>query len=226
MIGVMTGRRRRSRRLPPKRTATRKPAAPTLPRLKVAIATSPSTTRAGPSLAHEVSLVRAAILYADEVELVSPGAEMLGGAEALVQGDEWDLLRLLTSFDDETISSLAGGTLPPDWRNLLPSVGAFTDEHWDLVGEITGTPAPEEMRTATARFQRAMSEALATLRESVDVMLDNAGAREIAPAMRRGSYEYHQSHSDQKPAATSMRYFGVISKSFMSCWPTQEHISC
>ena len=46
--------------------------------LRVSIITSPTSQSGGPVLHRDVETVKAALLYADEVELVSPGAAMLG----------------------------------------------------------------------------------------------------------------------------------------------------
>lgn len=48
------------------------------PVLRVAVVTAPSTRDRVVALQEDVKLTKAAILYADEVQLVSPGAEMLG----------------------------------------------------------------------------------------------------------------------------------------------------
>src|SRR3954469_4015450 len=79
----VTGRRRNSRRQDglARERARRAAAANRLTKphhLKVVIATTPDRGSDGPSLQRDITLVKAALLYADEVELVSPGAAMLG----------------------------------------------------------------------------------------------------------------------------------------------------
>lgn len=49
--------------------------------LKIVIATTPTTGVAGVTLAPDLHLIRAALLYADHVELISPAATMVGGLE-------------------------------------------------------------------------------------------------------------------------------------------------
>jgi hypothetical protein len=57
---------------------------PSRPRpLKVVIATTPHRGATGVSLERDVTLVKSALLYADEVELVSPGAAMLGSVASV-----------------------------------------------------------------------------------------------------------------------------------------------
>ena len=47
------------------------------PRLKVAVVTSPASSESNVNLARDVQLAKAAVLYADEVELISPGTEII-----------------------------------------------------------------------------------------------------------------------------------------------------
>src|SRR5512142_3052128 len=60
-------------------------------RMKLAIVTYPASGRDGPLLAKDVELVRASILYADEIELVSIGAFMIASVAQLATGDQSDL---------------------------------------------------------------------------------------------------------------------------------------
>lgn len=74
LIGVKANPRRGKQVDSP--TARRRKPTTTAGRLRVAIATTPSQHEQGSfSLLHELRMVRSADLYADEVELVSPGTE-------------------------------------------------------------------------------------------------------------------------------------------------------
>jgi hypothetical protein len=64
-------------------------------RLKLAVVTYPGLDTDGPSLARDVELVRASILYADEIELISPGAAMLASVLRLAETGSSGLLALL-----------------------------------------------------------------------------------------------------------------------------------
>ncbi len=105
-------RRDRSGRRSPNRRATRKPIAPRPAPLRVAIVTSPGSTGGEIDLRHELRLIRSALLYADEVELVSPASEMLAGLHEFSQGTGDDFLALMLSLDDSTMASLGAGAFP------------------------------------------------------------------------------------------------------------------
>jgi hypothetical protein len=177
---------RRSHRKIPKRTATRKEGRPATPRVRIAIATAPNSGASGPSLADEIRLVRSAVLYADEVELVSPGAEMLGSMAALASGDEGDLLEFFLGLDDATISGLGDQQLPENWREMVRSMSALTNQDWDQLSELTGETIPDDARTASDELRSMLSGSLGEMRETVDEMLESAGAGEITPAIEAG----------------------------------------
>jgi hypothetical protein len=64
--------------------------------------------------------VKAAALYADEIELVSVGAVMIAGAAQLAGGGHQALLALMASLDDDTLRHLGGGKdMPANWREVL-----------------------------------------------------------------------------------------------------------
>ena len=90
--------------------------------IKVAIATTPqSSTGDRRALDQDTELAKAALLYADEVELVSLGMSMFDELRQVIDAGELGGYGLLASLDDDTINYLAtrGGsenTLPPDWR--------------------------------------------------------------------------------------------------------------
>ena len=71
-------------------------------------------------LHRDIELVKAALLYADEVELVSPGAAMLGSVAALATGGTPALIELFASIDDETLGYLnEGKPMPDNFRDML-----------------------------------------------------------------------------------------------------------
>ncbi len=88
--------------------------------LKIAIVTDPASTGSGVDLTRDVELVKASVLYADEIELVSLGAVMLAGIIQVADGGHAAVLSLLTSLDDETARMLTqGSALPDNWRELV-----------------------------------------------------------------------------------------------------------
>lgn len=128
--------------------------------LRVTVATSPT----GVSVAHDLQLVRSAILYADEVELISPTTEMIALLDALAAGDEADLLEVLLSLDDDLMSRMGGqrGSLPTGWRDVARA--------WTLID-------PDG--------KRGLTSAMEDLRVSAGALIEESGVAELVPAIDR-----------------------------------------
>lgn len=164
ILGGMSAKGKRQ----PKRTATRKPERP---KLRVAIATSPSRNRGGVSLAGDLELVRAAMLYADEVRLISPASELVLSAAAMGDGNGDQILRLLLSLPDKTVQQLNGNRpMPPNWREAMLAV--------DFLGPAAGD--------AYSRLRDGLATSLQQWREIAGRMLDTSGGREMQAALRSG----------------------------------------
>lgn len=74
--------------------------------LKIVVATGPEQNAEGITVQTDVRLVRAALLYADEVELISPSALMIASvANASTQGPDF-LFELMETLDDDTLRHL------------------------------------------------------------------------------------------------------------------------
>ena len=86
------------------------------PKLKVVVLSGPATSGSNVSLARDVQLAKAAVLYSDEVELVSPGAEMIGSLLQLAAAGPDALIDLLSAFDRKTLAYLnrQNYSFPPD----------------------------------------------------------------------------------------------------------------
>ena len=144
------------------------------PPLSVSIVTAPAGDGAdGISLASELKLVRAAALYADQIELVSLSTGVLGGVAALGT-DRGALLDLLTALDDETIMSMGGTALPEGWRDVLPAALAAADTP-------LGALIPE-LRQLDAEFTTGQ----AGINEVAERLLDSSHGTELIPAIDQG----------------------------------------
>ncbi len=177
------GRRKRQ----PNRMATRKPYQPPPPKLRLAIATAPQSGDASVTLANDLRLVRSAVLYADEVELISPGVEMIGNVVALGNGSKQDVVAVLSSLDDLTLTRLGVEPISlPQWRHALKLLGNMTPEALDAVSSLTGQSIPDEVRDATNQAQNALATALEQFRGVADQMTLDSGADELTLAMEAG----------------------------------------
>ena len=157
-------------RKPPKRAHVRtKPTIAEASRpLRVSIITSPKSEFGGPVLHRDVELVKAAVLYADEVELVSPGAAMLGAVAGLAEGGLPALLQLLGSLDDETLSHLNHGkSMPDNFREMLPLLPAMMDPDFARLAGIE-----DDVKGVAAHVDDAQSQ----LTEVAESLISSAGA--------------------------------------------------
>ncbi len=85
--------------------------------LHLVVATTPGRIEDQRFLAHDLNMVRAALLYADTVELLSPVAVMMGGVASLQGQDGW--LELLASTDDDTLRRMGLEGEPGHVKGLL-----------------------------------------------------------------------------------------------------------
>jgi len=122
--------------------------------LKIAIVTDPASNGAGVDLTRDVELVKASVLYADEIELVSLGAVMLAGIAHVAEGGQAGVLALLTSLDDETVRTITGGAeLPTDWREALTLISN------PAVAQLPGfAELAQQMVEGLAEPQRMLAE--------------------------------------------------------------------
>lgn len=146
--------------------------------LRVSIVTSPKSQPGGPILHRDVELTKAALLYADEVELVSPGAAMLGSVAALAEGGIPALIELFESLDDETLGSLnQGKPMADNFREMLPLLPLMMDPD---VAKLAG------IEDEVQGFSSQLEEAQAQLAEVAETLISSAGADELIPALDSG----------------------------------------
>lgn len=174
-------RKRREPRRDRKRTKETLSEAP----IKVAIATTPQTSTGDRrALDQDTELTKAALLYADEVELVSLGMSMFDELRQVIDAGEMGGYGLLASLDDDTINYIATrdgseNTLPPDWRQTIAAALALPPEALEALG-IEGADQLRELQEAAAEQGRRTQDDLANL-------LDEQGATELVAAIRGGA---------------------------------------
>lgn len=176
--------RRATRRDRPRRKRSRASALPPGDAgLRLVVATSPPTDfEDGVFLAHDLRLVRSALLYADSVELLSPAAVMVGSVAALqsADGDTW--LSLLESLDDSTLAHVG---VEDDPATFKAAVSQFR--------QMSALPRAERRRAHGAEFQRLKNELERHIHQPdgpADMLtriLEQAGAPELAEAVESGA---------------------------------------
>ncbi|WP_146072534.1 hypothetical protein [Arthrobacter sp. 4R501] len=87
--------------------------------LRIVVATTPTTVGSGVTLIPDLKLIRAALLYADHVELISPSATMLEGLNDLRSGGVPAFLALAAGLDDETLKYRIKGDDPAQTREMI-----------------------------------------------------------------------------------------------------------
>lgn len=130
------------------------------------------------SLERDLRLVRAALLYADTVEFVSPTAQMLASVSSLASGSPEAIAAFIAVLDDETAAHILGDT---DRSTAL--------EGLELIAQVKAMPReqrrkhlPAEVATEVDTATAGMSAALAEL----DELVVAAGMPELVDAVDSG----------------------------------------
>lgn len=144
--------------------------------VKIAIATQPPSDQVG--IAKDLELAKAALLYADEVEMVGLGVALFEELRQLTRGDigAWGLVRAL---DDEALAHVLGQSssdLPQNWRSSF-----------DQLLNLDVAQLPDDQRTTILGLREQMAELKDGSRPLIDNILSGAGAAELATAIDAGA---------------------------------------
>lgn len=134
------------------------------------------------SLENELRLVRSALLYADTVELVSPGATMLDTLSPLSGAADVDPTSLLSQLDDDTLIRLGIEKSPDEVRQvfgILPQLLALPKETRRAVLPL-GTE--QELLAGLDQLRSAMT-ATGALASGI---LERSGSPELEVALAKG----------------------------------------
>jgi hypothetical protein len=128
-------------------------------------------------LQREVDLAKAALLYADEVEMVSVSVAMIDGLREVTQG-EYGFVDLLSQVDAETLAYLGGGDLPDDWHRQLDLLMSLDPAH---VRSLNPAAAAQ-----VAELQDQFREMSRSTQADMQGVLEGTGSAELVPAIRAG----------------------------------------
>jgi hypothetical protein len=174
MAGRKKGRAPVRQRVRTKPTVQERPARP----LKVSVVTTPSGDAEQLTIKDDVDLVKAAVLYADEVELISFGAAMIGSMASFTASGADGILTLFRSLDERTLKGLTGGKgFDAQLLDYLPAFMAFAASPEGRALGL-GDDADE--------FEAAMSQATAELQGVSEQMIRDSGAEELIPCIESG----------------------------------------
>lgn len=165
------------RRTPPRRERVR--TRPTVteappPPVKVAVVTSPRWNNDGfPSLRNDVALVKAAVLYADEVEVLGLAAGLVHSLGLSPESQNMSLREMMELTDRVTGSA----TLTPAHReNLIRAERAAK----------RGQVQSPEIRRGLEEIERVAAHARGLLRTGQMDVIESTGADELTPALDAG----------------------------------------
>ena len=143
-------------------------------KLTIAVVTGPSQGGSGISVRGDVELVRAAVLYADHVELTSLGAFMLASVANVAAGDGTEILEILAELDDDTLRRFK---FPPEHRQYIRPLTALLKQ--PALAEVVLGSGSRGMKSGLAKAQ-------AGLRSTTEDLLQEAGAEGLLPGIEAG----------------------------------------
>lgn len=137
------------------------------------------------SLAEDVRLVRSALLYADQVELISPGALMVGSLAAASQAGPVFLLDMLLHLDDQTMRHL-GVEDPQQLRGAVEQLTTLQSlSRADKRGAL-GAQGARELSEALTELTAGLHQSSDDFADTAHRLFVNAGAPELAEAADAG----------------------------------------
>lgn len=155
--------------------------------LRVVVVTQPRRGSGAPvELSRDIAMVKAALLYADHVELVSPGAALIASAGSLTNATTAEALALFTSFDPQTRQHLGGANLPDEWPQLMQGVLMLDELPTDVVREMLGDEGTDETLESLRSQAAGLHRAAAEMRSIAANLVVNSGLPELDDPIRAG----------------------------------------
>jgi hypothetical protein len=139
------------------------------------------------SVQHDIELVKAALLYADDVEVLSPANQAIRDINQFAAGDSNNLLALFSSLDDDTLRHLGAEGDLDQYRQLLPMLSALDSDAMRALATSS-----REMRDLVD-FADVLDESQSKLASTMDEMRDiaekmrlDSGVAELESALGKG----------------------------------------
>ncbi|VEP41814.1 hypothetical protein TLA_TLA_02899 [Tessaracoccus lapidicaptus] len=166
--------RRAGRRQPQERRRTSQ----TVVRTHMAVV-SIESGGSGISVRHLIDLVKASLLYADTVEVLSIANQMVRGLAEFSGNDPSSLLALLGSLDDATLQHLSPGLDPSQLRALLPLLSLDPTLVRSLAGLGPEMGTLDGLADILDQSNEAMASSMAGLRKVAESMRVESGVAEL-----------------------------------------------
>jgi hypothetical protein len=175
----------RQDRKPPRRERRR--TAKTAVSTHVTVITAPADHGTTLSLKHEVDLVKASLLYADTVEVLSLGNQMIRNFNEFTAGDGTNLYALLTSLDDATLLHLDPNIQDVEqWRQLVPILMNLDPNALRSVAD--SDPEMSELAGLADLLDKnrdGLDSTMAEMRAVTERMRVESGLAELEPAFKK-----------------------------------------
>ncbi len=133
----------------------------------------------GISVRHLIDLVKASLLYADTVEVLSIANQMVRALAEFSASDPSSLLTLLGSLDDATNQHVSPGLDPSQLRTVLPLLALDPASVRSSAGLGSEPGALNGLADILDESNEAMASSMAGLRKVVDSMRVESGVAEL-----------------------------------------------
>ena len=182
-MGRASGRASRQRRDKRSKVAVRIEASGGL---KIVIATGPQQGAAGLSVEDDVRLVRSALLYADRVELISPGALMIASlAAGAAQGPDF-VFELMGTLDESTLRHLGFDGDIAQMRSTLATIKQLNDLPRAQRRRLLGAGGSRQIRAIVAEMVGKFLHGEQGFEAVASNLWEQAGAPDLAVAADAG----------------------------------------
>jgi hypothetical protein len=149
-------------------------------RTHLAVITGIDNTTNGVSVRREVELVKASLLYADTVEVLSLANQMVRELHRFAAGEPVNLWALLLSLDDDTLRHLGYDGDLDTLRQLLPLMATLDpDEMRSLAASDPALREFTELADVLEQGRTKADETMAQLRDVYETMRIDSGVAEL-----------------------------------------------
>ncbi|MER6928875.1 hypothetical protein [Kocuria palustris] len=179
--------------------------------LELLVAPSPTSGPGAKFLDRDLSLIRAGLLYADRVELLSPSALMLSGVASI--SDPTAMIALLNQLDADTLAHLGLRGDPAKFQAVLHQLQATMRLSREQRRSLTAAQR-SALDEVHARLEQAVSQP--TTRVKLESMLEEAGAPELVEALDAGVLRVRTDIGAADPEAMFASYLEALRAALVS----------
>lgn len=166
-------RKRKNKRTPRGHTK------PTVVRTHVAVISGIRSSPAGPDVHKEVELVKASLLYADTIEILSVGGIAVRQMVEFTKQSPDELWHLLASLDDSTLRHLGVGEVGR-FKSLLPMVTSMHPDQLRAWAQVSSELAPlAELAVMLEQGHVQAAESMEKMGAAFREMMELSGVSEL-----------------------------------------------